>query len=44
MGRLAGNFAKALDKGDAAVIDAADLLGAKADARRAKAAGKRKPE
>lgn len=44
IGRLAGNFAKALDKGDAAVIDAADLLGVKADAPRGKAAGKRKRE
>jgi superfamily I DNA and/or RNA helicase len=37
MGRLASNFAKALDKNDAAVIDAAGLLGANADAPRAKA-------
>src|SRR5262245_20104800 len=44
MGRLSGNFAKALDKGEAAVIDAADLLGAKADAPRGKAVGIRKRE
>ncbi len=42
MGRLAGNFARALGKGEAAVMHASDLLSAATVAPRAKAAGKRK--
>jgi hypothetical protein len=44
MGRLIGNYAKALSNSEAAMIHASDLIGANKDAPRVKAAGKRKTE